>query len=104
VPQQVLINTSSAAPVTFNVATTTNNQGSWLNVTPASGSASGQTPGSVSVSVNPTGLAAGIYTGNLNVSIGGWLQSVNVTLVIQSTGPAASISHLRPEAATCTAS
>jgi uncharacterized protein (TIGR03437 family) len=104
VPQQVLINTSSASPVTFNVATTTNNQGSWLNVTPASGSASGQTPGSVSVSVNPTGLTAGIYTGNLNVSIGGWLQSVNVTLVVQSTGPSASISHLRPEAATCTAS
>jgi len=39
----------------------------WLLVTPASGS----TPGSLSVSVNSTGLAAGTYTGNITVTSAG---------------------------------
>ena len=82
-PQQVLINTSSAAAVPFQVATSTNDQGSWLSATPSSGNASGQSPGGVSISVSPSGLAAGIYTGNVNVSISGVLQSVNVTFVVQ---------------------
>ena len=81
-PQQVLINTSSASAVPFQVATSTSNQGTWLTATPSSGTASGQTPGTVSVSVDPTGLAAGIYSGNVNVSISGVLQSVNVTFVV----------------------
>ena len=60
----------------------TPNGGTWLSVTPASGNASGQAAGSISVSVNPTGLAAGIYSGDVNVSIGSLLQSVNVTFVV----------------------
>jgi uncharacterized protein (TIGR03437 family) len=79
--QQVLINTSSAAAVPFQVATTTS-QGSWLSAAPSSGVASGQAPGGISVSVNPSGLAAGIYTGNVSVSISEALQSVNVTFVV----------------------
>ncbi len=41
-------------------------------------------PGSISVSVDPTGLAAGIYSGDVNVSIGALLQSVNVTFVVRA--------------------
>jgi uncharacterized protein (TIGR03437 family) len=85
-PQQVLINTSSATAVPFQVAVSASSQGTWLSATPSSGTASGQTPGAVSVSVNPSGLAAGIYTGNVNVSISGVLQSVNVTFVVQPSG------------------
>ncbi len=57
------------------------------------------------MSVDPTGLAAGIYSGDVNVSIGSLLQSVNVTFVVQ---PASSFERhhrrLRPQAAGCTAS
>jgi uncharacterized protein (TIGR03437 family) len=102
--QQVQINTSSAAAVTFSAATTTSDGASWLSVTPASGNVSGQASNSVAVSVDPTGLAAGIYSGDVNVSIGPLLQSVNVTFVVQPTGSSSAISHLKPEVAGCAAS
>src|SRR3984885_4604940 len=63
-PQQVQINTSSSTPVAFNASASTFGTGTWLSVSPATGSASGQAPGSVAESVNPTGLAPGIYWGN----------------------------------------
>jgi len=102
-PQQVLINTSSAAAVPFQVSATTTNQ-SWLSATPSAGNASGQTPGNLSVSVDPTGLAAGIYTGDVSVSISEVLQSVNVTFVVLPVSAANATSHPRPEVVSCTAS
>ncbi|HTB18054.1 MAG TPA: hypothetical protein VK708_08045 [Bryobacteraceae bacterium] len=102
--QQVQINTSSAPAVTFNATASTFGTGTWLNVTPASGSASGQGAGSVSVSVNPSGLGAGIYSGNVNVSIGAFLQSVNVTFVVQPNGASNTVSQFRPQAVSCAAS
>jgi uncharacterized protein (TIGR03437 family) len=100
-PQQVQINTSSSTPVTFNASASTFGTGSWLSVTPVTGAASGQASGSVAVSVNPTGLTAGIYSGDINVSIGSLLQSVNVTLVVQNTGTITASSRPRPEASGC---
>ncbi len=94
--QQVQINTSSASAVPFAAAASTAGTGTWLTVTPASGNASGQTAGSVAVSVNPTGLAAGIYSGDVTVSIGSLVESVNVTFVVQ---PVSSPSAVRPKPA-----
>jgi hypothetical protein len=56
----------------------------WLGVTPASGS----TPGSLSVSVNPAGLAAGNYTGTVTLTASGASnspQKIAVNLAV--TGP-----------------
>jgi uncharacterized protein (TIGR03437 family) len=101
--QQVQINASSSAPATFNAAASTSDNGTWLSVTPASGTASGQTAGSIAISVDPTGLAAGVYTGNVSVSIGAVLQSVNVTFVVQNAGSSSTTSSARPkDAAACT--
>jgi large repetitive protein len=102
--QQVQVNTSSTAPVSFTAAASTFGNSNWLSVTPASGTASGQTSGSISVSVNPTGLGAGIYSGEVTVSIGSLIQSVNVTFVVQPTGSSSAVSHFKPEAASCSAS
>ena len=106
--QQVQVNTSSPTAVTFNAAATTIDNGGWLSVTPATGNASGQTAGSISVSVNPTGLAAGIYSGDVNVSIGALLQSVNVTFIVQPAGSSGaslpSIGRVKPKVAGCAAS
>jgi len=102
--QQVQVNTSSASAVTFRVAASTPDNKTWPKVTPTTGAASGQASGSISVSVDPTGLAPGIYAGDVNVAIGSLLQSVNVTFIVQPTSASGSISHLRPEAAGCTAS
>ena len=57
--------------------------GSWLSL----GSASGSTPGSVTVSANPTGMAAGSYNGTITVTSSGASnspQSVPVTLTVTS--------------------
>ncbi len=94
-PQQVQINTSSASAVDFTAAASTSDNGTWL-ITPVAGPVSGQTAGLISVSVDPTGLAAGIYSGDVNISIGSLLQSVNVTFVVQPTAS----SKLQPRRAT----
>jgi uncharacterized protein (TIGR03437 family) len=50
----------------FTATAKTNAGGNWLSVTPATGN----DPGSISVSVNSTGLAAGSYTGTVTVASG----------------------------------
>jgi uncharacterized protein (TIGR03437 family) len=98
---QVLVNTSSLAVVPFQTAATVN-QGAWLSATPSSGNADGQTPGRVTISVNPAGLNPGIYTGNVSISISQVLQSVNVTYLVTSSST--SNSRPKPEAQGCTPS
>ena len=62
----------------------------WASVAPLSGTA----PGTLTVSVNPANLAAGSYTGNLQIASAGAAgspASVTVTLVVQGTQPAGAI-------------
>ena len=103
-PQQVQINASSSSSVTFYATAVTADGSSWLTVSPSSGPVSGQASASVAVSVDPTGLAAGIYSGDVNISIGGVLQSENVTFVVSPSSSSSARSHLRPEASGCVAS
>src|SRR6266478_3195180 len=77
---QAVAVTSSGNAVSYTTATSA----TWLSATPASGS----TPGSVSVSVNPTGLAAGSYSGSVTLTSSGASNSpkmVPVTLTVTST-------------------
>jgi uncharacterized protein (TIGR03437 family) len=57
----------------------------WLAVTPTSGTE----PGSLSVSVNPTGLAAGTYTGTITIASssqnGATAATINVSLSVSAT-------------------
>jgi hypothetical protein len=59
----------------------------WASVSPASGSA----PATLSVSVNPANLAAGSYTGAVQIVTTGSPVSVSMTLVVQGTQPAGTI-------------
>jgi hypothetical protein len=71
---------SSGAALSF---TTTASGGTWLSATPASGT----TPGTVSVAVNPTGLAAGTYNGTVTITSAGATGSpktVSVSLVVSA--------------------
>jgi uncharacterized protein (TIGR03437 family) len=102
--QQVQVNTSSTAAVTFDATASTFGTGTWLSVTPTSGTASGLASGPLTVTVNPAGLTAGIYSGDVNVSIGSLEESVNVTFVVQPSGASSSVSAVRPKAAGCAAS
>ncbi len=60
--------------VTFTAAATSS--GNWLSVSPTSGTA----PASLSAQINPTGLAAGQYTGTILITAGGATQTVTVSL------------------------
>lgn len=83
-PTQTVTVFSTGAPLSFGAAATTNNGGSWLSV----GSLSGTTTGSLSISVNPAGLSAGTYTGNVTLTSAGAGNSpanIPVTLTVSTT-------------------
>jgi uncharacterized protein (TIGR03437 family) len=79
----VRVFTSSVSFANFQAAANTNDGGAWLQVNPTSSSAGTATPGIVSLAVNPSGLAAGVYKGQVNIAMGGALRSKDVTLVVK---------------------
>ncbi len=77
------VNSSGATALSYTAATTTTAGGSWLLVTPTSGT----TPSSLSVSVNPSGLTSGTYNGTVRISSstqGTSAFDVPVTLTVNS--------------------
>ena len=85
---QTLNITSNGSPLNW---TATDDQ-TWLSVSPGSGT----TPGTVTVSVNTAGLAAGTYNGTITVTASGATNSplsVAVTLTV-STAPPPSSPHI----------
>ena len=75
-PQQRTVQvTSTGSAISYSVST---NQ-AWLQAAPSSGT----TPGSVTVGVNPSGLAAGTYSGNVTLTGGG--STVNLTVTFEVT-------------------
>ena len=80
---QTISMTSSGSALSYTAAAS---GGSWLSVTPASGT----TPGSASVSVSPASLAAGTYNGTITLTAAGASngpQTVAVTLVVTAPQP-----------------
>jgi uncharacterized protein (TIGR03437 family) len=69
---------------TSNITTT--NSGSWLVLTPSSGISVPDSNSSPVVTINPAGLTAGSYFGNIAITAGGTVQNVSVTLNVGS-GP-----------------
>ncbi|HWB84623.1 MAG TPA: hypothetical protein VG675_10820 [Bryobacteraceae bacterium] len=69
-PSPQMVNLSSTSPtdqLNFNVSFTTTNGGNWLFVAPIAGA----TPGQLTISVIPTLLSAGTYTGTVTVTATG---------------------------------
>jgi uncharacterized protein (TIGR03437 family) len=96
-PQTVQVTVSSTTSVTYSASP----NAPWLQVSPASDSVSSAAAGSSSVSVDPTGLKPGTYTGQVSYQLAGSgtgsgvivsnaVRSVNVTLIVQGAGAAAS--------------
>jgi hypothetical protein len=82
-PTQPISVSSSGAALSF---TTAASGGTWLSATPASGT----TPGTVNVAVNPAGLAAGTYNGTVTITSTGATgspQTVSVSLVVSAAPP-----------------
>ena len=78
-PESVQVSLSQSASVAFTTRVTTNAGGSWLSVTPTTGT----TPTTISLQFAVSGLAAGVYTGTVTLSTGGVPQaSIAVTLTV----------------------
>jgi uncharacterized protein (TIGR03437 family) len=73
---QTLDISSTSTGASFSAAASTTTGGNWLSVSPANGTV----PGTVSVSVNITGLAVGTYTGKVTIGSGASALDVPVTL------------------------
>jgi Viral BACON domain len=71
--------TSSSSAIDFTDSVASG--GSWLSVSPSSG----RTPSSLGVSVSPGSLAAGTYSGSVQVSAGTGSVTIPVTLTVTST-------------------
>ncbi len=100
VGQLVNVNTSSASAAAFQVATLTADGGTWLTANPLTGTSTGQTPGQVTITVDASQLAAGIYSGEVDISMSGALRSVNIILIVLPGSTVAA--HAVPAATSCT--
>jgi uncharacterized protein (TIGR03437 family) len=83
-PQTVAV-TSTGAASGFTASASTTSGGSWLSVSPTSGS----TPGTVTVSVNPAGVPGGVYQGAVTLTpttAGMTGQAFAVTLTVAGAG------------------
>jgi uncharacterized protein (TIGR03437 family) len=85
-PPSQTVQVQSSGAASFTVVTSTNNTGSWLQVSPTSGT----TPATLTVSVNPQGLAVGTYNGTVSVNSTNSIAAavVQVTLTVQAAKPA----------------
>jgi uncharacterized protein (TIGR03437 family) len=76
--------TSAAPGLAFTAAVSTNEGGSWLGVSTASGT----TPAVLNVSFQTSGLAPGLYTGTIQVTAAGFAaQSIPVSLTVAAPPP-----------------
>jgi uncharacterized protein (TIGR03437 family) len=97
-PQPIAVS-GGGATLTFSV--TPSSTGNWLLASPATGT----TPGTVSVSVNPTGLSTGTYNGNVLVAgTGGAPGATTVSVTLTVTAPLPTISRVTSAASFATGS
>ncbi len=71
--QQITIANSGSGSLVY----TTSSDSAWLSVSPSNGTA----PGTLNVTVNPTGLSAGTYNGNITVASAGAVNTPQVVPV-----------------------
>ncbi len=81
--QTVQVSSTSATPVNFSAAASVTQGTGWLQVTPGTG----QTPGSLQVTANVSGLAAGTYNGNIVVTPAGASSGVTIPVTLTVSGP-----------------
>ena len=75
----------------FSATASTSAGGNWLTVTPASGSVPAFGAASLLISANPTGLAAGTYSGKVNIAISPTGESFDVPVTATVTSAQQSI-------------
>jgi uncharacterized protein (TIGR03437 family) len=79
------VSNAGGGALAFTVSAVTQTGGSWLSVTPVSGTVSPGAPVPLTVTANPANLAAGTYTGSIVIqSSGGGNVTIPVNLAVSS--------------------
>jgi uncharacterized protein (TIGR03437 family) len=94
----------SGAATTFQASASLANGGTFLTVSPASGTLSTQNPAELTASVNISGVPAGVYQGTINISVGGVFVSVDVTIIVLPPGNFSAAQETDASALVCTPS
>jgi uncharacterized protein (TIGR03437 family) len=100
--QQITLFNPGVSSVNFTAAAIASDGGSWLTITPASGSL---TPGGTPLTIHGdlSSLAAGIYTGTVRVTFDNGTVDPITVILISTSGSAAPSASLRPRAVTACA-
>jgi len=91
--QSIQITNSASGTLTWTATASVASSAKWLSVSPASGTA----PSTLTVSVSPSGLSAGAYTGSISIAAAGATGSpaaVSVSLVVGGRQPAGAITSV----------
>jgi len=80
-PQSQSLSVGGGSGINFTAAASTTSGGSWLTVTPTSGT----TPATLTVSANPGSLGVGTYNGTIAVTSSNGSANIPVTLTVTST-------------------
>lgn len=89
-PQTVGVYASSSSPISYQASAATTDGASWLSVSPAKDVTSASGTAQSTISVQTAGLAPGVYYGGVSYAFeAAAVRTVNVTLIVEPTGPAA---------------
>jgi uncharacterized protein (TIGR03437 family) len=81
----LVLNNQEATSISFTTAASADT-GSWLSVSPASGTVAAGSTGALVVTANPTGLPLGVYNGQISVTFTGGAQTILVVFVVGNSG------------------
>ena len=82
--QTAQIYASSKTPVPYQASAATTTGGSWLSVTPSTGTTQASAPAQSAVAINATGLAPGVYRGGVSYAFSvSAVRTVNITLIVE---------------------
>ncbi len=87
--QTVQVLNSGGGPLSFNASAFTTSGGSWLSISPTSGTATPSSPASLTVTATPGSLTPGTYSGTVTITGAGTSIATPVTLSISA--PSATI-------------
>ncbi|MEP6963338.1 MAG: putative Ig domain-containing protein, partial [Acidobacteriota bacterium] len=80
--QTFTLNADSPTAVAFQAAASTDDGNSWLTVSPLASTVSSSKSETLTVTVDPTGLIAGVYTGTVTIATADSSQTLSITFVV----------------------
>jgi uncharacterized protein (TIGR03437 family) len=82
--QRILVGNSGGGTLTYNASASTSSGGNWLSVTQDGAGATLLTPDPLTVSVDPSSLGVGTYTGLITITAAGTTQNIPVTATVSA--------------------